>query len=73
MGQGGERNARARRSVALVRWAGVENGVIGLADEERPESAEVIRELHAAGVDRAVMLTGDHLAAANRIGETGRD
>ncbi|WP_301146270.1 manganese-exporting P-type ATPase CtpC [Mycobacterium simiae] len=35
-------------------------GLISLRDEVRPEAAKVLRELHANGIRRVVMLTGDH-------------
>ena len=42
-------------------------GFITLADAVRPESAAAIRALHAAGVERVVMLTGDNKPTAERI------
>ncbi|MGG6312915.1 heavy metal translocating P-type ATPase [Paenibacillus macerans] len=42
-------------------------GLFGLADELRPESPDVVRELHRAGIARTVMLTGDHADAARGI------
>jgi Cd2+/Zn2+-exporting ATPase len=41
-------------------------GVIGIADRLRPDVAEALAALHAVGVTRTVMLTGDnrHVAAA---------
>jgi len=42
-------------------------GLIALADEIRPEARELIRDLHAAGVRRVVMLTGDHAPTAERV------
>jgi len=49
-------------------------GFIALADAVRPESAEAIRRLHASGIERVVMLTGDNRATATRIAtETGID
>ncbi|WP_232665982.1 heavy metal translocating P-type ATPase [Pseudonocardia sp. TRM90224] len=41
-------------------------GALALADEVRPESAETIKELHAAGV-RAVMITGDARNVADAV------
>ena len=47
-------------------------GVLGIADPLREESAEVIRALHAEGIDRIIMLTGDDrrtaAAVASRLG-----
>lgn len=42
-------------------------GVIGVTDAIRPEAAEVVRGLRAAGVQRVVMLTGDHPKAAAAV------
>lgn len=42
-------------------------GVIAFADQLRPASAQVVRELKAMGVERVVMLTGDHERAARSI------
>src|SRR5690606_129169 len=39
-------------------------GVIALADRVRPQAAAALRDLHDAGIDRIVMLTGDNAAAA---------
>ncbi len=55
----------------------VENRVIGLvavADEIRDDAAEMVRRLHAAGVKKVVMLTGDTRLVAESIGRaTGID
>lgn len=49
-------------------------GVVGVADEVRPEAAQMVSDLHAAGVTKVVMLTGDTLLVANAIGAaTGVD
>ncbi len=42
-------------------------GVIGMADALRPDAANVVRELKAAGVERVIMLTGDNRRVAERI------
>jgi Cd2+/Zn2+-exporting ATPase len=42
-------------------------GLIALADAVRPEAREIVRELHAAGVRRVVMLTGDHAPTAEAV------
>ncbi len=42
-------------------------GIIGIADVLRPEAANAIRELKALGVERVVMLTGDHNRVAKAI------
>ena len=41
-------------------------GYIGLADQLRPESAEAIRTLHAAGI-KCMLLTGDNEAVAAQV------
>ncbi len=41
-------------------------GVIGIMDEVRPESADVITQLHTLGI-KAAMLTGDNPSAAEYI------
>src|SRR5690606_6074622 len=49
-------------------------GDVGVADEVRPESAEMVRRLHEAGVRKVVMLTGYALPVAKAIGAvTGID
>ena len=42
-------------------------GFVTLADAVRPESADIIRALHEAGVEHVVMLTGDNQPTADRI------
>jgi Cd2+/Zn2+-exporting ATPase len=39
----------------------------GLVDQVRPETAQLIDDLAAAGVGRVVMLTGDHETVARRV------
>ncbi|WP_168119656.1 cation-translocating P-type ATPase [Paenibacillus sp. HB172176] len=47
-------------------------GLFGIQDEIRPESAGMIRSLHALGIKRTVMLTGDHERTAAKVaGEVG--
>lgn len=66
--------AGAGRTVVAV---GDENsvwGLIAVADAVRPEARKIVADLHAAGIERVVMLTGDNKATAERIaGETGVD
>ncbi len=53
-----------------AQWA----GILAVADAMRPQSAEIVRQLHAAGVERVVMLTGDSQAVAQHIAtEAGID
>ncbi len=42
-------------------------GLIGYADQIRPESKEVIRTLHAMGIRHTIMLTGDNEAVAGAV------
>ncbi len=43
-------------------------GWLLLADEPRPEAREALAELRAMGLDRQLLLTGDRVAVATRIG-----
>lgn len=43
-------------------------GAIAVADEVRAESAESIRALHAAGIEKVIMLSGDNAETARTIG-----
>lgn len=48
-------------------------GVLGIVDEIRPESAKTIKQLHSIGV-KAVILTGDNASAAGYVAkEVGID
>lgn len=42
-------------------------GFISLADAIREESREVVNQLHAAGIEHIIMLTGDNEGTANAI------
>jgi Cd2+/Zn2+-exporting ATPase len=49
-------------------------GVVAAADEIRADAAAMVRGLHAAGVRRVVMLTGDDERVARAVGQaTGVD
>ncbi len=49
-------------------------GVVALRDNLRPEAREAIRALHALGIAKVVMLTGDNEGTARAIGrEVGID
>jgi len=54
-------------TVAAVSVNGALVGLLGFADKLRPEAAEALQQLRDIGVKRLVMLTGDHLASAQRI------
>lgn len=62
-----DRMRTAGRTVAVVRVDGAYAGVLGLSDTPRPEAAEVVRALHALGVTRTVMLSGDHQVVARAV------
>ncbi|MEI8293763.1 MAG: heavy metal translocating P-type ATPase [bacterium] len=57
-------------------WTGVREGdsvralaVLALADTLRPEALNIVGSLHALGVKKVVMLTGDQQAVASAIAE----
>ena len=57
----------AGHTVALV---GADDSIIGLlalSDEPRTGAPAALAELRSAGIERTVLLTGDHLAAANAV------
>jgi Cu+-exporting ATPase len=59
--------AQRGRTPVLVAVDGRAAGVLALADPVKPESAEAIRRLQAAGVD-VWMITGDRATVAQAIG-----
>ena len=67
--------AAAGKTPMIVALDGRVLGVIGVADTLRPEAAAMVERLHAIGVTRVVMLTGDTplvghaIAAATGIDE----
>jgi len=64
---------RSGRTAMLVSCDGVLAGLIGVADQARPESRAVLAALRSQGID-AAMLTGDAAAVAARVaGELGVD
>lgn len=56
----------AGMTCVVVRADGRPAGVIGIRDELRPEAAEAVAALHAAGL-RTVMLTGDNARTAHAL------
>ncbi|MGH7576872.1 MAG: heavy metal translocating P-type ATPase [Longimicrobiales bacterium] len=42
-------------------------GVIAIADRLRPMAAQALRDLHRAGIERIVMLTGDNTGTAKAV------
>jgi Cd2+/Zn2+-exporting ATPase len=55
----------ARRSVGTVETL----AVFALADTMRPEARTIVHELHAAGVKKVIMLTGDQEGVARAIAQ----
>ncbi|MFN8583234.1 MAG: heavy metal translocating P-type ATPase [Gemmatimonadaceae bacterium] len=58
------------KTAVLVGTADQITGVLGLRDEPRLGAREAIEALRAAGVERVVMLTGDHELTARAIAGT---
>ncbi len=48
---------------------GVLSAAIGISDPLRPEACEIVRLLHAAGIRKTMMLTGDSRSAAAAVAE----
>ncbi|NMR20647.1 cation-translocating P-type ATPase [Cellulomonas fimi] len=68
------RLAAAGRTPMIVAVDGAVAGVVAVADQVREDAAEMVRRLHAAGVKKVVMLTGDAPLVADAIGAvTGVD
>lgn len=64
----GALEGRGRTVVVLGDQRGV-SGLIALADTIRPEARGIIKRLHAAGVKRIVMLTGDNASTARAVAD----
>jgi Cu+-exporting ATPase len=61
--------AEARgETVVVVAWGGRVRGVLGVADEVRPTSAEAVRRLRALGLE-VTLLTGDNAGSAGVVAE----
>lgn len=64
--------ADAGRTPMLVAVDGELAGIVAVADQIRTDAAEMVARLHAAGVKKVVMLTGDNervaAAVANQVG-----
>ena len=66
--------AQAGRTPMVIAVDNTVAGVIGVADEVRPDAARMVANLHAAGIKKVIMLTGDAPLVANAIGTlTGVD
>ena len=60
------------KSILYIARSGVLVGIIALRDELRPEAAEALAMLKERGIEKIVMLTGDHRDTAKSIaGELG--
>jgi Cd2+/Zn2+-exporting ATPase len=55
------------KTVVVVGWEQRAIGVIGLADQPRPDAEAAIRSLRALGMGPLMMLTGDHRGTAEAI------
>lgn len=44
-------------------------GIMGISDEVREESADVISALHSVGIRQTIMLTGDHESTAEKVAQ----
>jgi heavy metal translocating P-type ATPase len=55
------------KTAVLVGTAAGPLGVLALRDEPRPGAREAVRALRQAGIERVVMLTGDHPLTARAI------
>jgi Zn2+/Cd2+-exporting ATPase len=53
----------------LVAIDGRLTGLLQFLDETRPGAADVVRQLKATGIARVVMLTGDNVETARRVGQ----
>ena len=62
------RAGREGSSVVFVAVAGIPAGALLLADEIRTDTPRALRALRRAGLQRLVMVTGDHGAVADAIG-----
>ncbi|MFC2947034.1 heavy metal translocating P-type ATPase [Virgibacillus sediminis] len=57
------------KTVMLIGTREEITGIIAVADKVRHTSRTIIEKLHALGIRKTVMLTGDNQAAGNAIGE----
>ena len=55
------------RTTMVVRKAGRDLGAIGLMDTPRKSAKAALRHLHAMGVSRMIMISGDHQKVAEAI------
>ena len=57
------------RTIMVVRRDGDYLGVLGLMDSERPAAVAVLKRLHALGVKKMIMLTGDNQRVADAVAQ----
>ncbi|MGN6693566.1 MAG: heavy metal translocating P-type ATPase [Aquihabitans sp.] len=55
------------RTIMIVKWGPAFLGVLGLMDTPRADARPAIEALQAVGIQRAVMLSGDHQLVAESI------
>ncbi|MGA7937453.1 MAG: heavy metal translocating P-type ATPase [Kovacikia sp.] len=60
---------RAGKTVVWVAQAEQITGLIGVADQVRPEAAGAIAQLKKLGVEQLIMLTGDNKQTANSVAQ----
>lgn len=69
-----DRISGAGRTVVAVGDEDSVWGLVAVADAVRPEAKRIVADLHAAGIEHVIMLTGDNRATADVIArETGVD
>lgn len=64
--------AHAGRTPMIIAVDDIVAGVVGVADEVRPDATQMVTNLHAAGVKKVIMLTGDAPLVAHAIGAITR-
>ena len=64
-----ERLQREGKTVVLVGTGSSVVGILGIADEIRPEAARTVEALHRVGVAPLVMLTGDNEGTARAVAD----
>ena len=69
-----EYQSRFRALSGSLSWlylgiGGVLSAAIGISDPLRPEARQIVRALHAEGIGKAVMLTGDNRRVAEAVAD----
>jgi Cd2+/Zn2+-exporting ATPase len=62
-----EKLEAAGKTTMLVERDGAFLGVLGVSDTLRPEARQTVSALHALGIEHTVMLSGDHVRAAEAV------